>query len=92
MNASHRYDKIIEILNERGGADTKELALLFNVTETTIRRDCEALEQQGALRRVHGGVKSLKNTALISTHDEKEMGERTEHIKEQDTVCRYAAS
>jgi len=36
-----------------------ELAELFGVSESTARRDLEALEQRGAVRRTHGGVVSL---------------------------------
>ena len=33
----------------------------LNVSEATVRRDLENLEQQGLLRRVHGGAELVKN-------------------------------
>lgn len=59
MIASERFAKIVQMTNEKGFISTKELATTLCVTETTIRRDCEELEQQGLLIRVHGGAKSI---------------------------------
>ena len=36
-----------------------ELTALLGVSESTVRRDLEALESQGAVRRTHGGAVSL---------------------------------
>ena len=59
MLASERFEKIVEIVNQKGFISTKELSVTMQVTETTIRRDCEELEKQGLLLRVHGGAKSV---------------------------------
>ena len=92
MIAVERYEKIVELVNVRGTISTKELALTFGVTEKTIRLDCEDLEKQGLLVRVHGGVKSLKNNHVLSNKDEKNMSERANvYNQEKDIVCKYAA-
>ncbi len=44
MIASERVQRIVEITNEKGFVSTKELSQILNVTEMTIRRDCEYLE------------------------------------------------
>ena len=59
MLASERYSKIVQRTNEKEFISTKELSNKLEVTETTIRRDCEELEKQGLLIRVHGGAKSI---------------------------------
>ena len=93
MLASERFSKIVQMTNERGFISTKELANTLNVTETTIRRDCEELEGQGLLIRVHGGAKSIKQNEILSNKDEKKMSERTDiHYAEKDLVCQKAAS
>jgi DeoR/GlpR family transcriptional regulator of sugar metabolism len=46
---------VIEDLVARGEIELTELAEEFGVSEMTIRRDLEALEEQGVLRRVVGG-------------------------------------
>ena len=43
MITDERYAKIVEITNSRGFISTRELAQKLNVTETTIRRDCDEL-------------------------------------------------
>lgn len=92
MIASQRFEKIVEMVNEKEIVNTRELAQLLGVTETTIRRDCEELEQQGKLIRVHGGAKSVNQKTILSNLDEKEMKERTECYNEKDLVCKKAAS
>ncbi|MFT4106332.1 MAG: DeoR/GlpR family DNA-binding transcription regulator [Lacrimispora sp.] len=92
MIASQRFEKIVEIVNNKKIVNTRELAQILGVTETTIRRDCEELEQKGKLIRVHGGAKSINQKTILSNLDEKEMRERTENYEEKDLVCKKAAS
>ncbi len=92
MLASERFEKIIQMVNEKGIVNTKELAKILKVTETTIRRDTEALEKEGKLIRVHGGAKSINQNKIISDKDEKNMKDRTENYKNKDIVCKKAAS
>ena len=76
MLADERFSKIISILDEQEYISTKELAKRMNVTETTIRRDCEELEQKGLLVRVHGGAKSIKKNSILSHTKECSMDEK----------------
>lgn len=92
MLASQRFEKIVEIVDEKGIANTRDLAQILGVTETTIRRDCERLDKQGKILRVHGGAKSIRPTVVQSPQDEKAMKDRTEHYREKDIVCERAAS
>ena len=41
-----------------------ELFQVLGVSESTIRRDLEALEDQGLIRRTHGGAVFVKDTSL----------------------------
>lgn len=92
MIASQRYETIVELVNKTGIVNTKDLAVLMNVTETTIRRDCEELEKAGKLIRVHGGAKSVKQKVILSNRDEKKMRDRTDNYEEKCKVCEKAAS
>jgi len=47
---------ILERLQEWGEVKTSELAELFSVSPMTIRNDLNALNEQGALVRIHGGA------------------------------------
>lgn len=49
---------------ERGTARTRDLADSLQVSEVTIRADFEALERQGRVARVHGGV-TMSETPLM---------------------------
>ena len=60
MLANQRRDKIMELLREDGSAKVINLAKIFKVSEVTIRQDLEKLEQDGLIKREHGGA-FLKN-------------------------------
>ena len=47
---------ILERLQEAGVVKTSELSELFSVSPMTIRNDLKALNDQGALVRIHGGA------------------------------------
>ena len=66
MIASERYETILNLIQEQGIVKVKDLAKLMQVTETTIRRDCEELEHQGKLIRVHGGAKGINQNKIVS--------------------------
>lgn len=56
MLAAERHAYIIAELERREAVRVTELAAALGVSEMTIRRDIEHLEQQGLARRVHGGA------------------------------------
>ena len=53
---STRHTQIRDIVNETGQITVTELNSLLNVSEATIRRDLEELDQLGRIRRTHGGA------------------------------------
>lgn len=63
MVAEERQMQICDQLNARNAVQISELAALFQVSAETIRRDLQALEKQGLLRRTHGGAVSLSRMA-----------------------------
>ncbi|WP_243074700.1 DeoR/GlpR family DNA-binding transcription regulator [Microbacterium sp. SS28] len=60
MYATERHAHITRHLTDRGRVSVVGLADDLGVTTETIRRDLDLLEQQGALRRVHGGAVPLR--------------------------------
>ena len=56
MFALERQKRIMEQLEQQGGVLVNELSRQFGVTEETVRRDLEKLENQGMLLRTHGGA------------------------------------
>lgn len=51
-----RRGRLLAALREHGTLRTADLSRMLNVTPVTIRRDVAQLEDQGKLRRTHGGV------------------------------------
>ena len=51
-----RQQRIIELLEQDGRVQVRDLAECCDVTEMTVRRDLDDLEQEGVLLRVHGGA------------------------------------
>ncbi len=57
MLAEERRSRLLEIVRTHQFASLPQLKVeLMGVSESTIRRDLEVLEEQGAVRRIHGGV------------------------------------
>ncbi|MDI3410528.1 DeoR family transcriptional regulator [Bacillus sonorensis] len=57
MIKEERYRAILSMLDKNQTVEVAELAKQLDVTEMTIRRDLQALENEGLLVRVHGGAK-----------------------------------
>lgn len=51
-----RHERILELLDEKASVRVSRLARQLQVSEMTVRRDLQMLEEQGKLRRVHGGA------------------------------------
>jgi DeoR/GlpR family transcriptional regulator of sugar metabolism len=58
MNQVHRQKLILDLINREHRVTVEELCEQFAVSEMTIRRDLRVLEQEGLLKRTHGGAVS----------------------------------
>jgi DeoR/GlpR family transcriptional regulator of sugar metabolism len=56
MIVEERRSKLLELVRERGFASLPDLASNLQVSESTVRRDLDYLEETGSARRTHGGV------------------------------------
>ncbi|RPI21601.1 MAG: DeoR family transcriptional regulator [Chloroflexota bacterium] len=56
MSSKDRLEQIITLLNERKYLSVVELSQLCQVSEMTIRRDLNRLEEEGFIRRTYGGA------------------------------------
>lgn len=57
-----RRQEIAEAVSKQGFMSLGDLVDALGVSESTVRRDLEALEHKGVLRRTHGGAVSLKDS------------------------------
>jgi DeoR family L-fucose operon activator len=65
MLVAERYQKIVQLVNDRGSIRVSELSEICEVTEETIRRDLDKLESEGKLLRSHGGAMSVKDNPEV---------------------------
>ncbi|MGD9418276.1 MAG: DeoR/GlpR family DNA-binding transcription regulator [Verrucomicrobiota bacterium JB025] len=72
MLAIERQQQILTLLDERGTVRTVDLAEEFQVTNETIRRDLQALEEASQLTRIHGGASSLNGRPKLQSFTERQ--------------------
>jgi DeoR/GlpR family transcriptional regulator of sugar metabolism len=72
--ARQRHAHILERLRADGGVRVAELVRELGVSDMTIRRDLEQLQEQGLLEKVHGGATSVTGSALFEPGFEAKAG------------------
>jgi DeoR family transcriptional regulator of aga operon len=82
MDSRTRRETTLELLQLKGELSVAELSKRTGASPMTIRRDFEALENEGALRRVHGGAISVASRGYLPPYSvrEKRDTEAKEHI------------
>jgi DeoR/GlpR family transcriptional regulator of sugar metabolism len=92
-NGQARRDVILRLLGERGRLEVAELTERLGVSGMTIRRDLDELQQDGVLRRVHGGAvrweRSPFESRRVARAEEKRRiaGRTAELIADGDSVA-----
>ncbi|MCU1637858.1 MAG: DeoR/GlpR transcriptional regulator [Microbacteriaceae bacterium] len=89
MYAEERQERIERMLEAGGRVAVVELAREFDVTSETIRRDLDQLEQQGGLRRVHGGAVAASK---ISRAEQSIADRRDRNAGAKQRIARAAMS
>ena len=67
MYAEERQQAITRLVGERGRVAVADLAVEFDVTTETVRRDLSLLERAGLVHRVHGGAVPAGSLAGIES-------------------------
>jgi DeoR/GlpR family transcriptional regulator of sugar metabolism len=67
MAKQERQKKLMDLLNQNERMEVSDLAERLNCSMMTIRRDLEFLENEGVVKKIHGGVINLKNDYLQSS-------------------------
>ncbi len=87
-----RYAAILEHLHKTGSANVEDLYRQLNVSVHTIRRDLEALNDRGSLRRVHGGAAQLEPFFYEPFRSDHSFQEQIEsYPEEKRRIARAAA-
>ncbi len=82
-----RREKIISLLEDRKMVTVEALAKELYVSGATLRRDLQILEEEGRIRRMHGGAA----LPLQSMQDMPLLSRRMERRAEKEAIARAAA-
>lgn len=95
---NERQTKIFNTICKEPKVTVKELSLIMEVSEVTIRKDLSALEDEGLIKRTHGGVAQINSNEIEKRlhfrYEEKLriVNKATELIEEGDTILVEAGS
>lgn len=56
MGYEQRANQIMELLRQNGTAQASQISALLQVSAVTVRKDLQRMEDEGKLRRTHGGA------------------------------------
>ena len=68
---AERQNRILDLLREKGSVRVASLSEEFDVSEITIRRDLDNLEQRNLLERTHGGAVRSRHLRVEPLYTEK---------------------
>ena len=88
MLAESRRQSVAELISSRGFATLSELVDALGVSESTIRRDLEHLENTGAVKRTHGGAVWSGELRAMPAFDDR----TSARVLEKRAIARVAAS
>ena len=83
---SERQRRLLEILEQSGGASVRELSERCSVSEMTIRRDLDVFERAGLVKRHCGGAVVVARRNTNETPLQLRSGERRE---EKERIARH---
>lgn len=81
-----RRTRIIDLLENAGVVHVSDLTTAFGVSAETIRRDLEALENEGHLCRIHGGAIPIRNRGEEPAYSKRIVT----HFAEKQAIAREA--
>ncbi len=90
MLTQERYHMIEELVNRKGAVTITELTKQIRLSESTIRRDLQALDELGKVKKVHGGATAIEQ--IFITNEEDVNTKKTQNVEEKEKIAKYAAS
>jgi DeoR family transcriptional regulator, fructose operon transcriptional repressor len=88
-----RQSRLQDFLAKRGMCDLDTLAAELNVSQSTVRRDIEQLEQRGLVSRTHGGVIWIGDSSSTITPRPYAFDQRMNYqVESKRQIARAAAS
>lgn len=90
MLTEKRYEIILKLLAEKKSITVAELTERLDASESTIRRDLNALHNSGKLHKVYGGATSLE--ASYSSVEEDMLAKASLHKEAKLAIAKYAVT
>lgn len=88
MLAQQRQEAIVEEVNAKGSVLVKELAIKYDVTQDSIRKDLNILQKRGLLKKTYGGaVRIRKKIATSELVASKRIGK---HRQDKQAIAQSA--
>ena len=72
MDNHERRSRLVDIIRIRGFAALDEIVRELGVSESTVRRDLDALEEKGIARRTHGGALYAGGIPRLAEFDDRQ--------------------
>lgn len=89
MLTEQRFEKIMNLLEEKKSITVSEITELLNISESTARRDIIALDKAGKLTKVFGGAVAKSRSYVVK---EQTVAQKVALQKEEKvSVARFAA-
>jgi DeoR/GlpR family transcriptional regulator of sugar metabolism len=83
-----RRQKILDLVSQRGFVALADLVRAVNVSESTLRRDLDYWDQQGLLKRTHGGAVFTGDGSGLPPLEERSASQ----LEEKREIARAAAA
>ncbi|MGC8612497.1 MAG: DeoR/GlpR family DNA-binding transcription regulator [Athalassotoga sp.] len=81
-----RWNRILELVNERDFLSIDEMKKLLNVSEITIRRDMKELNDRALVQKVYGGIKKIDSNPPEAQFAQRRMS----HANEKALIAKLA--
>ncbi|HIR26337.1 MAG TPA: DeoR/GlpR transcriptional regulator [Candidatus Egerieimonas faecigallinarum] len=88
MLTEQRYEKILELLEQKESVTVMELKKLLGISDSTVRRDLAALDKAGKLVKVFGGA---VRAGADAAQEESSADEKPGCCDEKRRIGKYAA-
>jgi DeoR/GlpR family transcriptional regulator of sugar metabolism len=79
---------VLELLKSKEKLSTEDVAALLAISNSSVRRLFLALEKNGKVARVYGGIKLVSNRVAAYSFNELEL----KYIAEKRSIAKYAAN
>ena len=91
MLTKERFARIQAIVDLEGSVTVPDLVQRLGISESTVRRDLAAMDENGMLTKVYGGAVSL-NHPKVTVLDESIVKRKALYAEDKRLIARYAAS